>query len=76
MKFTRNFFIDPEDKEVKETINNARKKLETPMTPAMPSSNLSPLLNCAKLKFVSYTSSQLEQTYDLPKCTIVPPDDF
>ena len=29
-------FIDPEDKEVKETIKNARKKLETPMAPAMP----------------------------------------
>ena len=30
------YFIDPEDKEVKETIRNARKKLETPMAPAMP----------------------------------------
>ena len=30
------FFIDPEDKEFKETIKNARKKLETPMAPAMP----------------------------------------
>ena len=29
------YFIDPEDKEFKETIRNARKKLETPMTPAM-----------------------------------------
>ena len=29
-------FIDPEDKEFKETIKNARKKLETPMAPAMP----------------------------------------
>ena len=29
-------FIDPEDKESKETIKNARKKLETPMAPAMP----------------------------------------
>ena len=28
--------IDPEDKEFKETIENARKKLETPMAPAMP----------------------------------------
>ena len=28
------YFIDPEDKEVKETITNARKKLETPMAPA------------------------------------------
>ena len=31
-----NFFIDPEDKEFKETIRNARKKLETPMAPAVP----------------------------------------
>ena len=30
------YFIDPEDKEFKETIENARKKLETPMPPAMP----------------------------------------
>ena len=29
------YFIDPEDKEFKETIQNARKKLETPMAPAM-----------------------------------------
>ena len=29
-------FIDPEDKEFKETIRNARRKLETPMAPAMP----------------------------------------
>ena len=28
-------FIDPEDKEFKETIRNARKKLETPMALAM-----------------------------------------
>ena len=30
------YFINPEDKEIKETIQNARKKLETPMAPAMP----------------------------------------
>ena len=30
------YFIDPEDKEFKETIRNARKKLETPMAQAMP----------------------------------------
>ena len=30
------YFIDPEDKEFKETIKNARKKLETPITPAIP----------------------------------------
>ena len=32
----RIYFIDPEDTEFKETIKNARKKLETPMAPAMP----------------------------------------
>ena len=30
------YFIDPEDKEFKETIKNARKKLETSVSPAMP----------------------------------------
>ena len=30
------YFINPEDKEFKETIKNARKKLETPIAPAMP----------------------------------------
>ena len=30
------YSIDPEEKEFKETIGNARKKLETPVAPAMP----------------------------------------
>ena len=30
------YFIDPQDKEFKETIKNARKKLETSVAPAMP----------------------------------------
>ena len=30
------YFIDPEDKEFKETIKNARKKMETPVARAMP----------------------------------------
>ena len=30
------YVIEPEDKEFKETIKNARKKLETTMAPAMP----------------------------------------
>ena len=33
------YFIDMEDKEFKETIENARKKLETPVAPAMPCKN-------------------------------------
>ena len=34
------YFIDPEDQEFKETIKNARKKLETSVAPAMPCKNL------------------------------------
>ena len=30
------YFIDPKDKEFRETLKNAGKKLETPMAPAMP----------------------------------------
>ena len=30
------YFIDPEDREFKETIKNAREKLETSVAPAMP----------------------------------------
>ena len=30
------YFIEPEDMEFKELIKNARRKLETPMAPAMP----------------------------------------
>ena len=30
------YFIDPEDEEFKETIKNARKKMETSIAPAMP----------------------------------------
>ena len=35
-KLQRIYFIDLEDKEFKETIKNTRKKLETPVAPAMP----------------------------------------
>ena len=35
-KFRGIYFIDPEDKDFKETIKNARKKLETSVAPAMP----------------------------------------
>ena len=40
------YFIDPEDKEFKKTIKNARKKLETPMAPAMPYKILKNNKNC------------------------------
>ena len=34
--YEESIFIDPEDKEFKETIRNARRKLETSRVPAMP----------------------------------------
>ena len=40
------YFIDPEDKEFKETIKNARKKLETPVAPAMPCKIVNSKKNC------------------------------
>ena len=40
------YFIDPEDKEFKETIKNARKKLETPLAPAMPCKIIKSNKNC------------------------------
>ena len=39
-------FIDTEDKEFKETIKNARKKLETPVAPAMPCKIIMNNKNC------------------------------
>ena len=39
-------FIDPEDKEFKETIKNARKKLETPVAPALPCNFIKNNKNC------------------------------
>ena len=40
------YFIDTEDKEFKETIKNARKKLETPVAPAMPCKTSKNHKNC------------------------------
>ena len=40
------YFIDPEDKEFKETIKNVRKKLETPVAPAMPCKITKSNVNC------------------------------
>ena len=40
------YFIDPQDKEFKETIRNARKKLETPVAPAMPCYIMKSNKNC------------------------------
>ena len=41
------YFIDPEDKEFKETIKNARKKLETPVAPGVPCKITKSNNNCA-----------------------------
>ena len=40
------YFIDLEDKDFKETIKNARKKLETPVAPAMPCKIVKSNKNC------------------------------
>ena len=40
------YFIDPEDKEFKETVKNARKKLETPVAPAVPHEIIKNNKNC------------------------------
>ena len=40
------YFIDPEDTEFKETIKNARKKMEIPVAPAMPCKILKNNKNC------------------------------
>ena len=42
------YFIDPEDKEFKETIKNARKKLETPVARAMPCKIMKNNKNCGR----------------------------
>ena len=43
------YFIDPEDKEFKETIKNGRKKLETLVAPAMPCNILKNKKNCGTI---------------------------
>ena len=40
------YFIVPEDKEFKDTIKNARKKLEIPVAPAMPCKIIKSNKNC------------------------------
>ena len=45
-KLRRIYSIDPEDKEFKETIKNARKKLETSVAPAMPCKMIKSNKNC------------------------------
>ena len=61
------FFIDPEDKEFKETIKNARKELETPVAPAMPCKIMkkncgSGASNKIKNKTCVYSGSWIQKT--------------
>ena len=41
-------FMDPEDKEFKENIKNARKKMETPVAPAVPCIIVKNNKNCGR----------------------------
>ena len=72
------YFIDPADQEFKETIRNARKKLETPMAPAMPckimkkscGSGASSKIKKAKLACIleASESTRLRMGESLPNC--------
>ena len=53
------YFIDPEDKEFKETIKNARKKLETSVAPAMPCKISKNNKNCGNGDKSNITKSRL-----------------
>ena len=63
------YFIDPEDKEFKETIKNARKKLETPVALTMPCKIIKNNKNCgsgASNKTQSKLACILEASESLP----------
>ena len=53
------YFIDPEDKEFKETINNACKKLETPVASAMPCKIIKNNQNCGNGDKSNRTKSKI-----------------
>ena len=53
------YFIDPEDKEFKETIKNARNKMETPVPPAMPGNISKNNQNCGNGDKSNKTESKL-----------------
>ena len=57
-KLRRICFIDPEDKEFKETIKNARKKKETPVVPAMPCKISKNNQNCGNGDIYNKTKSK------------------
>ena len=54
------YFIDPEDTEFKETIKNARKKLETSVAPAMPCKITKNCGSCATNKIQTKLACILE----------------
>ena len=74
------YFIDPEGKEFKENIWNARRKLETPMAPAMPcktckkskNEETRSKTNDCKSKFAcileASESTRMRMEESLPKC--------
>ena len=67
-KLRRTYFIDPEDKEFKEIIKNARKKLETPVAPAMPCNILKNNENCGSVACIleASESTRLRMGESLP----------
>ena len=54
------YFLDPEDKDFKETIKNARKKLETSVAPAMPCKIMNNCGSCASNKIKTKLACILE----------------
>ena len=72
------YIIDPGDKEFKETIKNARKKLETSVAPAMPCKIIKSNKNCgsgASNKHSVYTHFPKDRNCEIcqrTKITIAP----
>ena len=59
------YFIDPEDQEFKETIKNARKKLETPVAPAMPCKIMKSNKNCGAVVHPTKSKQSLRAFWKL-----------
>ena len=57
------YFIDPEDEEFKETIKNARKKLETSVAPAMPCNEKPKLDNVRKLRGIYFIDPEVQRNH-------------
>ena len=63
------YFIDPEDKEFKEIIKNARKKLETPVAPALPCKISKNSQNCGNGGKSNKTKSKLACILEVSEST-------